>query len=74
MRHVSIQVRYKVAPGRETLGLLFKSLVIRDLRIYGEAVGSSVFHYREKTAAEADAILQMRSGEWGGGRGQARPR
>lgn len=48
----------------ETLGFLFESLVIRDLRIYGEAVGASVSHYRENTGAEADAILQMRSGRW----------
>lgn len=48
----------------ETLGFLFESLVIRDLRIYGQAVGASVSHYRENTGAKADAILQMRSGRW----------
>src|SRR5450759_211717 len=48
----------------ETLGLLFESLVIRDLRIYGQAIGATVSHYRENTGAEADAVLQMRSGEW----------
>jgi len=48
----------------ETLGLLFESLVIRDLRVYGQAVGAAVSHYRENTGAEADAILQMRSGQW----------
>lgn len=48
----------------ETLGFLFESLVIRDLRIYGQAIGASVFHYRENTGAEADAILQVRSGRW----------
>ena len=48
----------------ETLGLLFESLVVRDLRIYGQAIGATVFHYRENTGAEADAILQMRDGRW----------
>lgn len=48
----------------ETLGPLFESLVIRDLRIYGQAIGASVYHYRENTGAEADAILQVRSGKW----------
>lgn len=48
----------------ETLGFLFEALVIRDLRIYGQAVGATVSHYRENTGAEADAILQMRSGQW----------
>lgn len=47
-----------------TLGFLFESLVIRDLRIYGQALGASVSHHRESTGAEADAILQMRSGQW----------
>ncbi len=48
----------------ETLGFLFESLVIRDLRIYGQAIGATVAHYRENTGAEADAILQMRDGRW----------
>jgi predicted AAA+ superfamily ATPase len=48
----------------ETLGFLFESLVIRDLRIYGQAIGATVFHYRENTGTEADAILQTRAGEW----------
>ena len=49
----------------ETLGLLFESLVVRDLRVYGQAIGASASHYRENTGAEADAILHMRSGQWG---------
>ncbi len=48
----------------ETLGLLFESLVIRDLRIYGQAIGASVSHYREAKGVEADAILEMRDGRW----------
>lgn len=48
----------------ETLGLLFESLVVRDLRIYGQTIGASVFHYRENTGLEADAILQQRDGSW----------
>lgn len=47
-----------------TLRVLFESLVIRDLRIYGQSIGASVSHYRENTGAEADAILQLRSGQW----------
>jgi uncharacterized protein len=48
----------------ETLGLLFESLVVRDLRVYGQAIGASTSHYRENTGAGADAILHMRSGQW----------
>jgi len=50
----------------ETLGLLFESLVIRDLRVYGQVLGATVSHYRENTGAEADAILQLRDGRWAG--------
>lgn len=48
----------------ETMGLLFKSLVIRDLRIYAESLGGRVFHYRDHSGQEADAILRMRGGKW----------
>lgn len=47
-----------------TLGFLFESLVIRDLRIYGQAIGARVAHYREAKGVEADAILEMRNGRW----------
>lgn len=48
----------------QTLGRLFESLVIRDLRVYGQAIGASVSHYREAKGAEADAILELRDGRW----------
>lgn len=48
----------------ETLGFLFESLVIRDLRIYAQAIGAMVSHYREAKGVEADAILVMRDGRW----------
>lgn len=48
----------------ETLGFLFESLVIRDLRIYGQAIGATVSHYREAKGVEADAVLEMRDGRW----------
>ena len=48
----------------ETLGLLFESLAIRDLRVYGQAIGATVSHYREAKGVEADAILEMHDGRW----------
>jgi predicted AAA+ superfamily ATPase len=48
----------------ETLGLLFESLVIRDLRVYAQAIGATVSHYREAKGVEADAILVLRDGRW----------
>jgi uncharacterized protein len=48
----------------ETLGLLFESLVVRDLRVYAQAMEASVFHYRDNTGLEADAIVERRDGTW----------
>lgn len=46
-------------------GLLFESLVIRDLRVYGDALDATVYHYRDATQLEIDAIVQTRAGTWG---------
>ena len=48
----------------QTLGLLFESLAIRDLRIYAQAMGATVSHYREAKGVEADAIVEARDGRW----------
>lgn len=50
----------------ETMGLLFESLVVRDLRIYTESLGGKVYHYRDHSGQEADAILHFNNGQWGG--------
>ncbi len=47
------------------LGLLFESLVIRDLRILSQSVGGKVLHYRDKEGLEVDAIVQLTDGRWG---------
>ena len=39
------------------LGLLFESLVIRDLRVYAQPFGGAVFHYRDQSGLEVDAIV-----------------
>lgn len=48
-----------------TFGLLFESLVIRDLRIYSQLLNGKVYHYRDKTSLEVDAIIHLDNGEWG---------
>ncbi|MFZ2256559.1 MAG: DUF4143 domain-containing protein [Clostridiaceae bacterium] len=48
-----------------TFGYLFESLCIRDLRIYAEALGGKVFHYRDKSGLECDAVVVLRDGRWG---------
>ncbi len=46
------------------LGLLFESLVVRDLRIYAQANDAEVFHYREKGGLEVDAVVEAADGRW----------
>ena len=48
-----------------TFGLLFESLCIRDLRVYAESLDGSVYHYRDKSNLEIDAIVQLADGRWG---------
>ncbi|MDP2350642.1 MAG: DUF4143 domain-containing protein [Chloroflexota bacterium] len=48
------------------MGLLFESLVVRDLRVYAEALGGEVFHYRDNTGLEVDAIVELPDGRWAG--------
>ena len=48
----------------ETLGLLFESLVVRDLRVYSQADTGSVYHYRDNVGLEADAIVERNDGAW----------
>lgn len=47
-----------------TFGLLFESMCVRDLRVYTDALGGSVYHYRDKTDLEADAVIVLDDGRW----------
>lgn len=49
----------------KTFGFLFESLCIRDLRIYAQSIGGEVFHYRDQTELEADAVVALHDGRWG---------
>ncbi len=48
-----------------TYGLMFESLCVRDLKVYAESLGGTVFHYRDATGREADAVVEMPDGRWG---------
>jgi predicted AAA+ superfamily ATPase len=48
-----------------TLGLLFESLCIRDLRVYADAIHGLVYHYRDSSNLECDAIIHLENGAWG---------
>lgn len=46
-------------------GLLFESLVVRDLRVYAQAFEGSVKQYRDNKGVEVDAIVETDDGRWG---------
>lgn len=48
----------------ETLGLLFESLCVRDLRVYAQPLRATLSHYRDNTGLEVDAVLRRRNGDW----------
>ncbi len=45
-------------------GLLFESLVVRDLRVLSQPLGGSVLHYRDNKGLEVDAIVELADGRW----------
>jgi predicted AAA+ superfamily ATPase len=49
----------------KTFGLLFESMVIRDLRVYADSLNGKVFYYRDKLGNEIDAIIELADGRWG---------
>ncbi|MDR1604896.1 MAG: DUF4143 domain-containing protein [Gracilibacteraceae bacterium] len=46
-------------------GLLFESLAVRDIKIYADADGGKVFHYRDSRGSEIDAVVEYADGTWG---------
>lgn len=48
-----------------TFGLIFENLCIRDLRVYAESINGSVYHYRDASDLECDAVVHLRNGEYG---------
>ena len=48
----------------EFLGQLFESMVVRDLRVYAAGNDAEVYHYRDNTGLEVDAIIQTAAGQW----------
>lgn len=48
-----------------TFGFMFETLCIRDLRVYADSLGGSVYHYRDKDGQEVDAVIHLRNGNYG---------
>lgn len=49
----------------KTMGLIFETLVIRDLRVYAEANNGQLYHYRDKSGLECDAVIFLKGGTYG---------
>lgn len=47
-----------------TFGFLFETLCVRDLRVYADALGGAVYHYRDKDGQECDAVIHLRNGRY----------
>jgi len=45
-------------------GFLFESMVVHDLRVYGQANDAKVYHYRDSSGLEVDSIVQKYNGDW----------
>ena len=49
----------------KTFGFIFESMCIRDLRVYAESLGGTVYHYRDSSNLECDAVIHLRDGSYG---------
>lgn len=48
----------------ETLGFLFEALCERDLKIYAESFGGTLYHYQDYQNREIDAVVELPDGKW----------
>ena len=48
-----------------SFGFFFEAMAVRDLRIYADALDGEVFHYRDSSGLECDAVLHRRDGTYG---------
>lgn len=49
-----------------SMGYLFESLCVRDLRVYARRLGGRICHYRDKGGLEVDVIVSLDNGQWAG--------
>ena len=48
-----------------TAGLLFENMCVRDLRVFADAIDGNVYHYRDKSGLDCDAVVHLRNGKYG---------
>ena len=49
----------------KTFGFIFETMCVRDLRVYASAIDGEVYHYRDKSGLECDAVVHLRNGKYG---------
>ncbi|MCF0187466.1 MAG: ATP-binding protein [Bacteroidaceae bacterium] len=49
----------------DTMGLLFETMAVRDLRCFADALDGNIYHYRDKNGLECDAVMHIRGGKYG---------
>ena len=40
-------------------------MCVRDLRVFADALNGNIYHYRDKTGLECDAVIHLRNGDYG---------
>lgn len=48
----------------QSFGLFFEDMVVRDLRVYAEALDGELYHYRDSSGLECDTVLHRRNGSY----------
>ena len=48
-----------------TMGLMFETMAVRDLRVYADTLDGRVYHYRDRSGLECDAVIHLRNGDYG---------
>lgn len=46
------------------MGLFFETMAVRDLRVYADALGGDVCHYRDSNGLECDSVIHLRNGHY----------
>ncbi len=48
----------------KSFGFFFEDMAVRDLRVYAEALDGKLYHYKDSTGLECDAVLHRRNGSY----------
>ncbi len=62
---LSVQSCDQLLKDLNTLGIIFENQVIKDLKVYAEAIDAQIYFYRDSDGNEIDAIIELKDGRWG---------